>query len=298
IQILEVSAPKTAQLLFDLGSPSPHIQGDVGQIQQVIMNLIINAGEAIAPNPGNIIVHSGQVELTENDVEYWKYTNSPLQPGSYASLRVNDTGNGIKPEVLARIFDPFFTTKFTGRGLGLAAVLGIVRGHHGGLRIQSEVGKGTEFEVIFPLVNAPLITGEPEMKASTAVNGEGKTVLVIDDEPSILELLKDVFTDANFKVIEAPNPMEGIDLYRKNQHSIVMVVLDYSMPGMDGKTAFEKLVEIDNNVKVLLCSGYSEEEMKSAFGNIRPDGFIKKPYKPAELLENVSSILAGKNTGM
>ncbi len=298
IQILEVSVPKTVQLLFDLSSPSPHIQGDVGQIQQVIMNLIINAGEAIAPNPGYITVRSGEVELKENDIEYWTYTLAPLQPGTYASLRVNDTGNGIKPEVLARIFDPFFTTKFTGRGLGLAAVLGIVRGHHGGLRIESEEGKGTEFEVIFPLVNAPAITGEPEMKAGTTVNGEGKTVLVIDDEPSILELLKDVFTDANFKVIEASNPMEGIDLYRQNQHAIVMVVLDYSMPGMDGKTTFEKLVKIDTNVKVLLCSGYSEEEMKSAFGNIRPNGFIKKPYKPIELLENVSSILAGKNTGM
>ena len=298
IQILEVSVPKTVQLLFDLSSPSPHIHGDVGQIQQVIMNLIINAGEAISPNPGYITVHSGEVALKENDIEYWRYTLTPLQPGTYASLRVSDTGNGIKPEVLTRIFDPFFTTKFTGRGLGLAAVLGIVRGHHGGLRIQSEEGKGTEFEVIFPLVNAPTITVEPELKAATAVNGEGKTVLVIDDEPSILELLKDVFTDANFKVIEASNPMEGIDLYRQNLHSIVMVVLDYSMPGMDGKTAFEMLAEIDNNVKVLLCSGYSEEEMKSAFGNIRPDGFIKKPYKPIELLENVSNILAGKKTGM
>ncbi len=111
-------------------------------------------------------------------------------------------------------------------------------------------------------------------------------------------MLKDVFTDANFKVIEASNPTEGIEFYRQNQHAIVMVVLDYSMPGMDGKAAFEELVKIDNDVKVLLCSGYSEEEMKSAFGNIRPSGFIKKPYKPIKLLENVSSILAGRNTEM
>ena len=151
IQMLEVSIPKTVQLLFNLDSPSPHIQGDVGQIQQVIMNLIINAGEAIAPNPGSITVHSGQIALSENDLEYWKYTNTPLPPGNYASLQVNDTGHGIKPEVLTRIFDPFFTTKFTGRGLGLAAVLGIVRGHHGGLRIESQAGKGTKFEIILPV---------------------------------------------------------------------------------------------------------------------------------------------------
>jgi PAS domain S-box-containing protein len=291
VQILEVSLPKTAQLLFDLGSPSPHIQGDVGQIQQIVMNLIINAGEAIASNPGYITVHSGRIVLTENDIEYWKYTNTPLQPGTYASLRVNDTGHGIKPEVLTRIFDPFFTTKFTGRGLGLAAVLGIVRGHQGGLRIESKEGKGTEFEVIFPLVDAPTTTGEPEMKAATVVDGGGKTVLVIDDELPILELLKDIFTDANFKVIEASNPMEGIELYRRNQHTVALVILDYSMPGMNGKEAFEDLVKINNDVMVMLCSGYAEEEIKSAFGDIHPQAFIQKPYKPAQLLETVSKIL-------
>jgi PAS domain S-box-containing protein len=293
IQILELSVPKTAQLMFELGAPSPHIQGDVGQIQQVIMNLIINAGEAITPNPGTITVQSGRADLTENDAEYWKYTNAPLQPGKYALLRVSDTGHGIKPDVLLRIFDPFFTTKFTGRGLGLAAVLGIVRGHRGGLRIESREGKGTTFEVVFPLLDAPVSAAEQEEKAATIIDGKGKTLLVIDDEPSILELLKDIFTDANFKVIAASTPMEGIELYRTHPGGIAMVILDYSMPGMDGKAAFEELMKIDTGVKVLLCSGYSEEEMKSAFGDIRPGGFIKKPYKPTELLENVSIVLSG-----
>jgi len=293
IQILEVSVPKTGQLMFELGVPSPHIQGDIGQIQQVIMNLIINAGEAIAPNPGFITVQTGRLTLTENDAEYWKYTNAPLKPGEYAMLRVTDTGHGIKPDVLLRIFDPFFTTKFTGRGLGLAAVLGIVRGHHGGLRIESKEGKGTTFEVVFPVLDAPAAAAEPEQRTATVIDGKGKTLLAIDDEPSILELLKDIFTEANFKVITASTPMEGIELYRKHRVGIAMVILDYSMPGMDGKAAFEELMKIDTGVKVLLCSGYSEEEMKSAFGDIRPGGFIKKPYKPTELLENVSSVLTG-----
>ena len=295
IQMLEVSIPKTVQLLFFLDSSSPHIHGDVGQIQQVIMNLIINAGEAIAPNPGSITVHTGRVELTQDDTEFWKYTNTPLTPGPYALLQVKDTGYGIKPEVLARIFDPFFTTKFTGRGLGLAAVLGIVRGHHGGLRIESEEGQGTKFEIIFPLVEASTTAGEPEMNNASVVNGTGKTVLVIDDEPSILELLKDVFTEANFKVIEAPNPMEGIELYRQHHDAVTMVILDYSMPGMDGKSTFEELVKIKNDVMVVLCSGYTEEEIKSAFGEVHPQSFIQKPYKPSQLLETVSKVMSKGN---
>src|SRR5208283_3475151 len=194
-------------------------------------------------------------------------------------------------DVLVRIFDPFFTTKFTGRGLGLAAVLGIIRGHKGGVRIESEAGKGTEFEVVFPLVEASPVRNEAEKKAEAVINGGGRTILAIDDEPSVLELLDDVFTDANFKVLQTLNPMEGIRLYRKHQQEISMVILDYSMPGMDGKETFEKLVKINKNVKVILCSGYSEEEMKSAFGEVHPLDFIKKPYKPSELLERVSSLL-------
>ena len=139
------------------------------------------------------------------------------------------------------------------------------------------------------------MTGKQEMKAATVVNGEGKTVLVIDDESSILELLKDVFTDANFKVIEALNPMEGIKLYRQHQHEVVIVILDYSMPGMDGKTAFEKLVKVKNDVMVVLCSGYTEEEIKSAFGDVHPQAFIQKPYKPSQLLETVSKVLYKEN---
>lgn len=290
-QILEVSVPKTVQLRFDLGSPSAYISGDIGQIQQIIMNLIINAGEAIYPNPGTITVHTRQIQLTENDLKYTRFTNNSLPSGNYASLAVDDTGHGMNPQVMARIFDPFFSTKFTGRGLGLAAVLGIIKGHHGGLRIESEVGKGTSFEVVFPLINPSLSPEARAMKVMPTLNGEGKSILVIDDETSILELLRDVFSDANFKVLEAANPVDGINLYRRHQHRTALVVLDYSMPGMDGKKAFDELVAINKGVRVILCSGYAEEEMKSAFGDVLPMAFLKKPYKPAELLERVSSIL-------
>ena len=291
-QILEVSIPKTAQLRFDLGAPSPHIRGDVGQIQQIVMNLIINAGEAIGAMAGFITLRTAQLEITRDDTEYWKYTNTELAPGTYALLQVSDTGHGMKPEVLARIFDPFFTTKFTGRGLGLAAVLGIIRGHQGGVRISSTEGNGTQFDVIFPIIHQLPKPRIPETTASQSTDGEGRTILIIDDEPSVLELLTDIFTEARFKVMSALNPMEGIELYRLFQYDIAMVVLDYSMPGMDGKAAFSELVAINKDVQVLLCSGYSEEETASVFGKERPAGFINKPYRPEVLMAHVSRILS------
>ncbi len=291
-QLLKVSVPKTVHVISDLDSSNPRIHGDGGQIQQVIMNLIINASEAMGSNPGRITVRTDHMELRENDTSYSRYTNDPLPAGKYALLRVEDSGGGMSSETLGRIFDPFFSTKFTGRGLGLAAVLGIIRGHKGGVRIESEVGKGTTFEIIFPLLDDVATPEKQEMKEGVLLNGAGKKVLVIDDEESVVELLTDVFTDAKFTVLQTMNPIEGIELYRKHQQDISIVILDYSMPDMDGKAAFEELAKINRDVKVLLCSGYTEEEMQSGFGEIRPAGFIKKPYRPSTLLARVAKIIS------
>ncbi|HTY38499.1 MAG TPA: two-component regulator propeller domain-containing protein [Bacteroidota bacterium] len=292
VQMLEVSVPKTTHLRFDLGTPSPHIKGDVGQIQQVIMNLIINAGEAIGTNPGYITVRTDRIEVSATDTGFWKYTNTPLPAGEYALLQVGDSGHGMNSETLARIFDPFFTTKFTGRGLGLAAVLGIIRGHHGGVRIISEPGKGSRFDVVFPLADASVEFESSQAPRAPGIEGNGQTILVIDDEPPVLELLTDILTEANFTVKAALNPIEGIELYRLYQQDIAMVILDYSMPGMDGRAAFEALTAINKDVKVLLCSGFSEEETASVFGDFRPADFINKPYRPELLMERIARILA------
>ena len=290
-QLLELSIPKTTKLRFHL-DPSPLLlSGDASQIQQVIMNLIINAGEAMGSKPGHITILTRHRDLRERDSEYWKHTHSPLPAGRYAALQVNDTGEGISPEVLARIFDPFFTTKFTGRGLGLAAVLGIMKGHHGGVRIQSREGVGTNFEIVFPAVHGPGVSGPQGIAAPPPLDGGGKTVLVIDDEPAVVELLRDILVDSNFNVLSALDPSEGIDLYRREHTRIALVVLDYSMPKMGGLEAFRALTEIDDTVKVILCSGYTEEEIRSAFGEVRPEAFMKKPYRPSEFLERIRGMV-------
>jgi signal transduction histidine kinase len=287
VQMLELSVPRTVTLQCELATIPPVIRGDASQIQQVIMNLIINAGEAIGLNPGRVTVHTNRIQLTNGDSEFWKYTNQPLSTGEYAHLQIDDTGCGINPGSLARIFDPFFTTKFTGRGLGLAAVLGIVRGHKGGIRITTAEGKGARFDVVFPLVASSSSTGDQETKQSSIVEGKGKTILVIDDQPFVLELVTDIFTEVRFTVMGALNPMEGIELYRRHQKKIEMVLLDYSMPGMDGKAVFEELRKINKDVKVILTSGYAEEKISPLFDDVRPAGFIQKPYKPGILLDRV-----------
>jgi PAS domain S-box-containing protein len=290
-QLLEVSVPKNVQLRYDLHPVSPHISGDVGQIQQVIMNLIINAGEAIGTNQGFITLHTGIIELPHNSTEFRRYTHDPLVHGTYALLKVSDNGCGIKKESLDRIFDPFFSSKFTGRGLGLAAVLGIIRGHNGGLRITSDVGKGTTFEIIIPLVEADKKSTDTQLKELHMHDNSTKTILVIDDDPFVIDLLNDLLSDAGYNMICASNPLEGIELYRELYQDVDLVILDYSMPEMDGNAAFEELLKINNDVKVILSSGYTEEATLSAFGTIRPIGFFQKPYKMDTILDRISQII-------
>ncbi|MBP6673024.1 MAG: PAS domain S-box protein, partial [Bacteroidetes bacterium] len=292
IQMLELSISKTTELRLHLCADGARIVCDSSQVQQVLMNLIINGNEAVVPNPGMITVRTDIITLDRDTHEYSKFTAVPLPAGRYVMLQVSDTGCGMPQETLSKIFDPFFSTKFTGRGLGLAAVLGIVKGHHGGLRITSEVGKGTMFEILFPFAVHTKANNDAERKSMPAIHGEGRTILAIDDEPSVIELLEDTLSASHFTVISTVDPEKGIEIYRAQHQQISLVILDYSMPKLNGKAAFEELRKIDSTVKVLLCSGYSEEETMSGFTSARPSGYFQKPYDTDELVQKVAAIIS------
>jgi CheY-like chemotaxis protein len=214
--------------------------------------------------------------------------SSPLTPGVYATLEVHDTGCGIDEAMLPRIFDPFFTTKFTGRGLGLSAVQGIVRGHKGTMKVYSRPGKGTTFKVLFPA------TAEAETaiaNSAALLPATGQLVLVVDDEEIIRKTAKSMLERHGYTVIVAEDGQQGVELFRALGDKVALVILDMTMPVMSGEEAFRRLREIASDVKILLSSGYNEVETIRRFTGKGLAGFIQKPYSSTALSEKVSGIL-------
>jgi two-component system, cell cycle sensor histidine kinase and response regulator CckA len=254
------------------------------------MNLIINAAEAIGEQPGTVTVVTGVQTITGHEGSYSQYTNQPLPPGLYVALQVMDDGVGMDDYTLSRIFDPFFTTKFTGRGLGLAAVLGIVRGHKGGLRIRSELGQGTTFVVLFPASElAPPAVAE--LKDTPRVARRQECVLVIDDESPVREAINDMLDLEGISVLMAANGRDGIDLYHRHCDEISLVILDLSMPGMSGEQTLQELLALDSAVKVIVSSGYSEVEVSARFVAGQIVDYIQKPYDLVSFIKRISSHL-------
>ena len=289
IDLLKVALPKQIALELALTDGLPLVEADVGQLQQVMMNLLINAAESIGEQPGAIWVQTAVCPITAQDNAYWRYTNQPLTPGTYICLQVKDSGSGMTSETVSKIFDPFFTTKFTGRGLGLAAVLGIVRGHQGGLRVTSQPGEGTLFELLFPVSSAMDEVHLPEPPAAkTAVSG---LVLVIDDEAAVREAVTDILEMEGIDVLTAANGDAGIALYQAQAGAIDLVVLDLSMPGKSGYETFAALQAIDPNVRILLSSGYSEADATRGFTSPPLVGFLQKPYRLDSFMQRLKKHL-------
>jgi FixJ family two-component response regulator len=254
------------------------------------MNLMLNAAEAIGDEGGQVTIRTGIQALSEDDGHYSHLTRVPLQPGPYAFLEVEDDGPGMDALTLPRIFDPFFTTKFTGRGLGLAAVLGIMRGHRGGISVSSEPGRGTTFKLLFPATGA-----EPLQEASAPVAkpmGSG-LVLVIDDEEVVRDAVLAMLESQGFQARVASSGAEGVAIYRAYCDRVRLVLLDLSMPGLGGLETFELLRDIDPKVRVVLCSGYNEAEATRTFVGKGLAGFLHKPYDAATVGATVRRGLAG-----
>ena len=287
--LLEVGLSKDISLETHLSPETPFVEGDTTQIQQVLLNLITNAAEAIGTKTGCIRVSTGEVRLDE-DPGLRLPGGDPLAPGSYATLEVSDTGAGMAPEIRASIFDPFFTTKATGRGLGLAALLGILRGHRGGIQIESALGKGTTFRLFFPLRATALHPTEAAAHpAPLELSGE---VLVADDEPIVLDAGCALLESMGFTVITAEDGEAAIARFLEHLDRLRLVILDQTMPRMSGADAFRAIRRLRPDLPVILSSGYSEEEVGDALQAEGLDGFLQKPYRLADLEGVVRRVLS------
>ena len=292
--LLEVSISKKVALHFDLHPGLPPIEADGAQIQQVVMNLVTNASDAIGEREGHIRISTGVETLDEAHrpaaLPGPSGDRQALAPGRYVVLEAEDTGCGMSQEVLDRIFDPFFTTKSTGRGLGLSAMLRILRGHRAGLRITSTPGQGSTFRLYFPATQAealaqPVSTPEPR---ADILRGR---VLVVDDEDLILESTGAVLSAMGFEVLTARDGLEALALVEAHRGALDLVLMDMTMPRMDGREAFLAMRRLDPNLPVILSSGFTEQDSLQAFGGESPAAFIQKPYQLKELRRLIQGVL-------
>jgi PAS domain S-box-containing protein len=291
-KMLEVSVSKKATLTYNLASGLPAIEADPTQVHQVVLNLVINASEALDESSGTIAITTYAVQLDETEWEAVRIVNDAKAEG-YVCLEVADTGCGMNRETLAKIFDPFFTTKFTGRGLGLAALHGIVRGHKGGLRVTSEPGKGTTFQAFFPAffpASAAAALTLPSPARTTSWQGSG-TVLVVDDEEIVRKTAKGMLEHAGFTVLTAQDGKEAIEVYQQYRTEIVCVLLDLTMPKMNGEETLRALQAINPNICAILSSGFSEDNARQRFSQFGRVGFLQKPYQLATMTDTLRSAL-------
>ena len=286
-KMLEVSISKKCVLRFHVTNPLPSVEGDATQLRQIIMNLVINASEAIGDKSGVIGISTGCMQC---DRKYLSsaWLNEQIPEGLYVWLEIADTGCGMDKETISKIFDPFFTTKFTGRGLGMAAVLGIVRGHKGAIKVYSEPGRGTTFKVLLPAGAKPqeLFNGgsnhQPEWKGSG-------TVLLVDDEETVIGIGTEMLKEIGFDVLTAMDGRQALDVFKNNIDRINFVILDLTMPHLDGEQCFRELRQLKADVKVIMSSGYNEQEVTQRFVGKGLAGFIQKPYKLSTLRSVISS---------
>lgn len=292
LHLFEVAVPKNIYLQSQLTIPLPLIEADAGQMQQIIMNLILNGAEAIGDIAGTVMVTTDIQEVHASDKQLWQYTGEPLASGSYVSLEVHDSGYGMDEATVARIFDPFFSTKKAGRGLGLAAVLGIVRGHHGGICVYSEVGKGTTFKVLFPIVSQEVATQLHNENESMYLERSG-LILIIDDEQAVRETAVDILEAEGFTTISAANGQDGLSIYVERMSDAPVILLDLSMPGLSGEETFRRLCQLNPKARVILSSGYNEFEATHRFTGKGLAGFLQKPYSAQQLIAAIKKCIDG-----
>jgi PAS domain S-box-containing protein len=284
-ELLRGTIGKEVTVTTRLDTSGPTVEADASQIQQVLMNLCVNARDAM-PHGGRLTI--GTLVLREPDA--FLAALSDVRRGPYVRIDVTDTGVGIDETIRGKIFDPFFTTKEKGKGtgLGLATVYGIVKNHGGILDVDSILGVGTTFSVYLPTTLKGAPAGKPE---APAARGGMETIMIVDDEETIRMLVKDILQDKGYQVMCAEDGMKAVSMYRENRHRIDLVILDMSMPGLTGKETFEKLKELNPDVKAILSTGYSRDERAREMLALGVRGFVQKPYRISHFAATVRKVL-------
>jgi two-component system cell cycle sensor histidine kinase/response regulator CckA len=288
--LLEISISKKAALRYHFTQNLPAVKADATQLRQIIMNLITNASEAIGEASGVIAVSTGLIQC-DRDYLGGTFLDDHLPEGSYVYLEVADTGCGMDEETRNKIFDPFFTTKFTGRGLGLAAILGIVRGHQGAIKISSEPEKGSSFKVLFPAVPPETENQGEKIKNGKPVWQGGGTILLVDDDETIRLVGKRMLERLGFEVITVADGQEAFESFRRGADQILCVLLDLTMPRLDGEECFRELRRIRKDARIIVTSGYNEQEVTQRFIGKGLAGFIQKPFALNTLQEVLRAAL-------
>ncbi len=291
VHLLEVCISKKAVIKYDLMDSLPPTECDASQIRQVIMNLITNASEAIGEKSGVIALSTGIVFVDESYLDN-VYPRTALPQGYYVFVEVSDTGCGMDRETIDKMFDPFFTTKSTGRGLGLAAALGIVRGHRGGIKIYSEPKRGTTAKVLLPQAREAKAPLKKEVPEAARLHG-GEMVLVVDDEETVRAVAKMMLESAGFHVLLAADGREALQLVRVHQEELSAVLLDLTMPHMDGVETFGEIHRIRSDLPVILMSGYNEQDATRSFAGKGLADFIQKPFLVSPLIQKLRRLLGG-----
>ena len=285
IELLTVLVSRHATLDTDLGGDLPAVRGSVAQLRQIVMNLVTNASDAIGDRDGVIRVATSSVRISRDSSGAMR---DRLANGDYLKLEVSDTGCGMSPETRARLFDPFFTTKSAGRGLGLAVVDGLVRGLHGTIHVTSEPGRGSTFHILLPCVETPAGTANaPMIEAGRwTLNGEF-TLLVVDDEDPLRQAVVKGLRMTGFGVLEAADGSAAIDLLRSNVGKIDVILLDVTIPGASSLQVVAEAAEIRPDTRVILTSAYSREMLTPALNTAKVRGFVRKPFRLADLLKTI-----------
>ncbi|MBX7258646.1 MAG: PocR ligand-binding domain-containing protein [Candidatus Hydrogenedentes bacterium] len=296
VHMLRASISKTSTLSLQLARRIPAVRADAGQVQQVIMNLITNAAEAIGEAGGTLTISTG---VEECDDAYMAQSRMESKPpaGMYVYVEVTDTGCGMDEETLKKLFDPFFTTKFTGRGLGMSAVQGIMKGHGGAIMVESAPGTGTSVRILFPASQPGAVTESPTLGGAEAgavslpQPAQSGLILVVDDEDAVRNLCASMLRKLGYKTLLAVDGEEAIAIYREHAERLDCVLLDLMMPKMGGMATLEVLLRIKSDVPIILCSGYDEQEITQRYAGQGHAGFLQKPFRMPSLRDELARVI-------